>query len=70
MFVLRLSVSVQMAKIYLGGGGFEDKSKINMWGNKDDIANQFNNFFCSVAPTIQSNIKPNFKTFDHFLTEP
>ena len=23
--------------------------------NANDIANQFNNFFCSVAPTIQSN---------------
>ena len=34
------------------------------------IANQFNNFFCSVAPIIQSNIKPNFKSFDHYLTEP
>ena len=27
-------------------------------------------FFCSVAPTIQSDIKPNFKSFDHYLTEP
>ena len=38
--------------------------------NPNDIANQFNNFFCFVAPTIQSNIKPNFKSFDHYLTEP
>ena len=38
--------------------------------NPNDIANQFNNFFCSVAPTIQSNIKPNFKSFDQYLTEP
>ena len=34
------------------------------------IANQFNNIFCYVAPTIQSNIKLNFKSFDQFLTEP
>ena len=27
-------------------------------------------FFCSVAPTIQSDIKPNFKSFDHYLIEP
>ena len=27
-------------------------------------------FFCSVAPTIQSNIKPNFKSFHRYLTEP
>ena len=26
-------------------------------------------FFCSVAPTIQSNINPNFESFDHYLTE-
>ena len=38
--------------------------------NPNDIANQFNKFFCFVAPTIQSNIKPNFKSFDHYLTEP
>ena len=38
--------------------------------NPNDIANQFNNFFCSVAPSIQSNIKPNFKSFDHYLTVP
>ena len=38
--------------------------------NPNDIANQFNNFICSVAPTNQSNIKPNFKSFDHYLTEP
>ena len=38
--------------------------------NPDDIVNQFNNFFCSIAPTIQSNIKPNFKSFDNYLTEP
>ena len=38
--------------------------------NPNDITNQFNNFFCSVAPTIQSNIKPNFKSYDHHLTEP
>ena len=37
--------------------------------NPNDIANQFNNFFCSVAPIIQSHIKPNFKFFDHYLTE-
>ena len=37
---------------------------------QNDIANQFNNIFCSVAPTIQSNITPNFKSFDHYLTEP
>ena len=36
----------------------------------NDITNQFNNFFCSVAPTIQSNIRPNFKSFDLYLTEP
>ena len=34
------------------------------------IANQFNNIFCYVAPTIQSNINLNFKSFDQFLTEP
>ena len=38
--------------------------------NPNDIANQFNNSFCSVAPTIQSNTKPNFKSFDQYLTEP
>ena len=38
--------------------------------NPNDIANQFNNFFCSVAPTIQYNIRPNFKSFDQYLTEP
>ena len=38
--------------------------------NPNDIANQFNDIFCSVEPTIQSNIKPNFKFFDHYLTEP
>ena len=38
--------------------------------NPNDIANQFNNFPCSFASTIQSNIKPNFKSFDHYLTEP
>ena len=38
--------------------------------NPNDIANQLNNFFCYVAPTIRSNIKPNFKFFDHYLTEP
>ena len=38
--------------------------------NPNDIANQFNKFFCFVAPTIQSNIKPNFKSFDHYLNEP
>ena len=27
-------------------------------------------FFCSLAPTIQSNIKPNFKSFERYLTEP
>ena len=27
-------------------------------------------FFCSVAPTIQCDIKPNFKSFDYYLTEP
>ena len=54
MFVLRLSVSVQMAKIYWGGAGRVAKNKkknkkINMWGIKDefltnpnDIINQFN----------------------------
>ena len=38
--------------------------------NPNDIANQFNNFFCSIAPTIQSNIKPHFKSFHHYLTAP
>ena len=38
--------------------------------NPNDIANQFNNFFCSIAPTIQSNINPNFEFFNHYLTEP
>ena len=28
--------------------------------NPNDIANQFNNFFCSAAPTIQSYIKAKF----------
>ena len=27
-------------------------------------------FFCSVAPTIQSSIRPKFKSFDHYLTKP
>ena len=34
------------------------------------ITNQLNKMFCSVASIIQSNIKPNFKSFDHSLTEP
>ena len=38
--------------------------------NPNDIANQFNKFPCSVASTIQSNIKPDLKSFDHYLTEP
>ena len=38
--------------------------------NPNDIANQFNNFFCSVVPTIQSNVNPNFKSFDQYVTEP
>ena len=38
--------------------------------NPNDIANQFNNFFCSIAPTLQSNIKPHFKSFHHYLTAP
>ena len=64
MFVLRLSVSVQMAKIYWGEAGgcleFEKKSKINMWRIKDefltnpnDIVNQFNLitfFYCTYYP--------------------
>ena len=37
--------------------------------NPNDIVNQFINFFLLVAPTIQSIIKPNFKYFDHYLTE-
>ena len=37
--------------------------------NSNDIANQFN-FFCPFASTIQSNIKSNFKSFDHYLIEP
>ena len=41
-------------------------SKGEFLTNPNDIANQFNNFFCSVAPSIQSNIKPNF---DQHLTE-
>ena len=35
-----------------------------------DTANSFNNFFCSVAPNIQSNIKQTFKPFHHYLTNP
>ena len=38
--------------------------------NPNDITNQLNNFFCSTAPTIQSNVKLNFKYFHHYLTEP
>ena len=38
--------------------------------NANDIANQFNNFFCSPASTVQSNVKPSFKSFDQYLTEP
>ena len=26
-------------------------------------------FLCSVAPTIQSNVKPNLKSFNHYLTK-
>ena len=41
--------------------------------NPNGIANQFNNIFCSVAPTIQSNLKSNFKAcvcyFSLFLKE-
>ena len=35
--------------------------------NPNDITNQLNNIFCSVASTIQSNIKPNFKIFWSFF---
>ena len=35
--------------------------------NPNDIAKKN---FCSVAPTIQSNIKPSFKSLHHYLTEP
>ena len=38
--------------------------------NPNDIANQFNKFFCSIAPTIQSNIKPDCKYLYQYLTEP
>ena len=58
------------------GARIRKKSKTNMWRIKDefltnsnDIVNQFNNFFCSIAPIIQSNIKPSFKSFDHHSTE-
>ena len=35
-----------------------------------DIANSFNNFFCSVAPNIQSKINLAYKSFNHFLKNP
>ena len=35
-----------------------------------DIANSFNNFFCSVAPNIQSKINLGYKSFNHFLKNP
>ena len=45
-------------------------NKAEFLTNTNDISSQFNNNFCSVAPLIQSNIKPNFKSFDQYLTEP
>ena len=45
------------------------KNKGEFLTDPNDTANQFNDF-CSVAPTIPSNIKPNFKSFDQYLTEP
>ena len=38
--------------------------------NPNDLVIQFNNFSCSFSPTIQSDIKPNFKPFDQNLAEP
>ena len=45
------------------------KNKGEFLTDPNDTANQFNDF-CSVVPTIPSNIKPNFKSFDQYLTEP
>ena len=45
-------------------------SKDEFLTNPIDIANRFNNVFCSVAPNIQSSIKQIFKPFHHYLTNP
>ena len=38
--------------------------------NPIGIASNFNKFFCSVAPKIQSNIEQTFKPFHYYLTNP
>ena len=38
--------------------------------NPIDITSSFKNFFCSVAPNIQSNIKQTFKLFHHYVANP
>ena len=45
------------------------KNKGEFLTNPNDIANHSNNLFCTVAPTIQSNIKPNFKSSEQYLIE-
>ena len=47
-----------------------DNSNGKVLTNPIDIANSFDNSFCSVAPNIQSTIKENFKLFRHYLTNP
>ena len=44
-------------------------NKGGFFANPKDIATKVNNYFCSVAPTIQSNVKQTFKPFHHYLTD-
>ena len=38
--------------------------------NPIDIANSFNNFFCSVVPNIQSTINQTFRPFHYYQINP
>ena len=63
------------AKIYLKTSESESQKIIayckgEFLINPIDIADSFNNFFCPVAPNIQSTIKLAFKPFHHYLTNP
>ena len=44
-------------------------NKGDFFTNQNGISYQFNNIFCFVVPTVQSNIRPNFKSFDRYLIE-
>ena len=61
------------SKIFLKAKKYESPKTI--FNNKGevhtkpiDIASSFNNFFCSVAPNMQWNIKQTFKPFHSYLT--